>query len=148
VQALEKITGIRVTGEVEDVRPYLARAWAFVAPLRVTMGVPTKILEAMAAQVPTVASRAGVRGLADGGIQSGRDLLVAEDDGELRESIERLLEQRHLRERIGASGRRLVCRSYSWEQTAQRLERALVEIRRPRPPALELIRSPREAGVA
>lgn len=148
VEALASINGIKVTGEVDDVRPYLARAWVFVAPLRVTMGVPTKILEAMAASVPTVATEAGVRGLADGGLQPGRDLLVVGDGSEMIEATERLLEQHHLRERLGASGRRFVCRSYSWDQTAQRLEKALAEISRAKPTPRGAIGVPREAGIA
>ncbi len=146
VQALTTIAGITVTGEVPEVAPYLDRAWVFVAPLRVSLGVPTKILEAMAARVPTVASEVAVRGLADGGIQHGRDLLVAHDDGDLIDEIERLLSQQHLRERIGACGRRFVCRSYSWDHTARRLEEALLEIAGD-PPPLRLVEQ-RDAEIA
>ena len=128
VQALSTIGGIEVTGEVPDVRPYLERSWVFVAPLRVTMGVPTKILEAMAVGLPVAATEAAMRGLVDGGVQEGRDLLVGEDDCGLVDVIDRLLADRHLRERTGAAGRRLVHRSYSWEQTARQLEEVLLEV--------------------
>ncbi len=146
VQALASLPGVHVTGEVPDIAPYLDRAWVFVAPLRVSLGVPTKILEAMASQVPTVATEAAVRGLVDGGIQHGRDLLVAEDETDLIESIERLLSERHLRERMGSCARRFVCRSYSWEHTAGQLEEELLAIDSGRPP-LRLVEK-RDAEIA
>lgn len=147
VQSLSTIAGIRVTGEVPDVRPYLNRAWAFVAPLRVSMGVPTKILEAMAAGLPAVATEAAARGLADAGVQDGRDLLVGDDNGGFAGVVDRLLSERHLRERIGAGGRRFVCRSYSWEHTARQLEDVLAEVSSGRPNVAP-IGAPREVGVA
>jgi sugar transferase (PEP-CTERM/EpsH1 system associated) len=46
--------GVRVTGSVPDVRPYLWAASVSVAPLRVARGVQTKVLEASAAGLPCV----------------------------------------------------------------------------------------------
>ena len=54
---------IRVTGTVEDVRPYYACAIASVVPLRVGGGTRLKILEAMAAGVPVVSTTLGAEGL-------------------------------------------------------------------------------------
>ncbi len=48
VRALGDLPGVQVTGAVGDVRPFLARAWVFVAPLRIAQGVQNKVLEAMA----------------------------------------------------------------------------------------------------
>ena len=46
--------GIEVTGTVSDVRSYLWNAAVSVAPLRIAPGVQTKVLEAVAAGLPTV----------------------------------------------------------------------------------------------
>ncbi len=146
VRALTGVAGIEVTGEVPEVTPYLARAWVFVAPLRETVGVPSKILEAMAASVPTVATEAAARGLSREA-QDGRDLLVAGDDAALASALERLLSQQHLRERIGASGRRFVCTSYSWQKTGRQLEEVLLEISSARS-QVELVTPAREAEIA
>ena len=54
---------IRVTGTVEDVRPFYASAAAVVVPLRVGSGTRLKILEAMAAGVPVVSTRLGAEGI-------------------------------------------------------------------------------------
>jgi glycosyltransferase involved in cell wall biosynthesis len=48
VRRLERIPGVVVTGEVPDVRPYLAGARSMVAPLRIARGVQNKVLEALA----------------------------------------------------------------------------------------------------
>jgi sugar transferase (PEP-CTERM/EpsH1 system associated) len=48
--------GVTVTGAVDDVRPYLAEARAFVAPLRIARGVQNKVLEALAMNRPVLAS--------------------------------------------------------------------------------------------
>jgi glycosyltransferase involved in cell wall biosynthesis len=46
--------GIVVTGSVPDVRPYLWRAAVAAAPLRTARGIQNKVLEAVAAGLPTV----------------------------------------------------------------------------------------------
>jgi polysaccharide biosynthesis protein PslH len=48
VSKLAAIDGIRVTGAVADVRPYLAGARAIVAPLKTARGIQNKVLEALA----------------------------------------------------------------------------------------------------
>ena len=63
VQRLARLEGIRVTGRVPDVRPYLQHACAAVAPLRIARGVQNKVLEAMAMGRHIVATSAAVAGL-------------------------------------------------------------------------------------
>ena len=54
VQRLESNDGVRVTGSVDDVRPFLWRAAVSVAPLLTGRGTQTKVLEALAAGLPVV----------------------------------------------------------------------------------------------
>ncbi|MFN7917492.1 MAG: TIGR03087 family PEP-CTERM/XrtA system glycosyltransferase [Vicinamibacterales bacterium] len=54
VRALDGQHGIRVTGTVPDVRPYLWSASVSVAPLLVARGLQNKVLEAVAAGLPCV----------------------------------------------------------------------------------------------
>lgn len=56
VRALDRQTGVFVTGRVPDVRPYLRFANVAVAPLRIARGVQNKILEALAMELPVVAT--------------------------------------------------------------------------------------------
>ena len=57
--------GIEVTGEVEAVQPYLWDSAISVAPLKTARGVQTKVLEAVAAGLPSVVTSAVFDGLPD-----------------------------------------------------------------------------------
>src|SRR6185503_18715136 len=92
VRDLGELPGVQVTGAVGDVRPFLARAWAFVAPLRIAQGVQNKVLEAMASNLPVVCSERVLAGLSDGGFRSGRDLMAAAADDEMERAVASLVE--------------------------------------------------------
>lgn len=55
--------GVEVTGEVPDVRPWLAAADVVVAPLLMARGVQNKLLEAMAMARPVVTTPAAAEGI-------------------------------------------------------------------------------------
>lgn len=64
VQALQnERAGIRVTGAVDDVRPFLWEAAVAAAPLHTARGVQNKVLEALAAGLPCVVTPAVEAGL-------------------------------------------------------------------------------------
>ncbi len=63
VNALAQDPSIIVTGQVEDIRPYLKFAHLAVAPLRSAAGFQNKILEAFAMEKPVVASAAAMQGI-------------------------------------------------------------------------------------
>jgi len=79
---------VEVVGHVRDVAPYLARCACLVVPLRYAGGLRIRILEAMAAGVPVVASPTAIAGMA---LEPGRHVLVAGKAAEYRPHIERLL---------------------------------------------------------
>ena len=54
VQQLESAREVVVTGHVDDVRPHLWQAAVAAAPLLTARGVQNKVLEAVAAGLPTV----------------------------------------------------------------------------------------------
>jgi len=120
VRGLGNREGVRVTGFVPDVRPYVSHATVSVSPLRMARGVQNKVLEAMAMGRPVVASRqsfAGVRA------EAGRDLLVADGAAEMVRLVGEVLDGRH--PNLGAAGRRLVEQRYTWAATLQRLDHYL-----------------------
>jgi glycosyltransferase involved in cell wall biosynthesis len=109
---------IRVTGRVPDVRPYLARASAFVSPLRLGAGIKNKVLEALAMGCPVVASPLSLDGIA---VRDGEDALSTDGVG-MVDSIVRLLQDKSLRERLSTNGRKLIEKRYSWDTVAQEYE--------------------------
>jgi glycosyltransferase involved in cell wall biosynthesis len=60
---LGKQPGVTVTGFVDDMRPYLEQASIFVAPLRFGAGIQNKLLEALAMELPVIASPLAADGM-------------------------------------------------------------------------------------
>jgi len=58
VSRLDGVSGVRVSGSVADVRPYLKSAVAAVAPLQIARGMQNKVLEALAMGKTVLASGA------------------------------------------------------------------------------------------
>ncbi|MBN4079048.1 TIGR03087 family PEP-CTERM/XrtA system glycosyltransferase [Beggiatoa alba] len=63
VKRLGKLSGVVVTGTVEDVRPYLKFSRIVVAPLRIARGVQNKVLEAMAMDKLLLATNSAIEGI-------------------------------------------------------------------------------------
>jgi glycosyltransferase involved in cell wall biosynthesis len=63
IRALQDIPGVTVVGAVDEVEPYLWRSAISVAPLLFARGVQNKVLEAIAAGLPTVITPIVAEGL-------------------------------------------------------------------------------------
>ncbi|NUU01802.1 TIGR03087 family PEP-CTERM/XrtA system glycosyltransferase [Herbaspirillum robiniae] len=128
VQALANLPGVRVTGTVPDVRPYLAHACFAVAPLRVARGIQNKVLEAMAMGMPVLASPQAFEGIS---AAAGRDLLVADGAAAFAEAAVRLLQDTlpdGPRASLAASARATIEEKYGWDRQLAVLD-ALLEHR-------------------
>ena len=116
---------IRITGEVEDVRPYFHDSDVFVCPVRMGGGFRGKVLEAMASGVPVVSTALGAEGLP---ARQGENMLLAESPEELAGATIRLLQDRDLARRIAFNARELVVERYSWQKGVEILEQVLEEV--------------------
>ena len=125
VLRLADIEGVRVTGEVEDIRPYLERSWVFVAPLRIARGVQNKVLEAVAMNRPVVCSEEVYEGLQDGGFQHESSLLVARSDSDLIQMVSRLINDAELRQTLAERAATILEEAYSWDKNMRGLEALL-----------------------
>jgi glycosyltransferase involved in cell wall biosynthesis len=65
VKKLAGLSGVRISGTVADVRPYVQNALAAVAPLRIARGIQNKVLEALAMDKPALISPATARTFGD-----------------------------------------------------------------------------------
>jgi sugar transferase (PEP-CTERM/EpsH1 system associated) len=123
VKALANQHGVTVTGSVDDVRPYLRDAAAYVVPLRIGGGTRLKIFEAMAAGKAVVSTSIGAEGLP---VTNGEHLLIADKPHELANAVVRLMRDENRRRELGDTARALVVERYDWAAVAGDLERALV----------------------
>jgi glycosyltransferase involved in cell wall biosynthesis len=108
-----------VTGRVRDLAPYIDRAAVVAVPLRLGSGMRVKVLEALAAGKPVVASPLAIEGL---GVVDGEQLLTAETDDEFAERISRVLDDDGLRAWLGAGARAWAERNLTWEATLDRFD--------------------------
>ena len=120
VQALVSLTGVRVTGAVPDIRPYLAHARIAVAPLRIARGIQNKVLEAMAMAKPVIASTQALEGIA---ANIGEEALLARDSSEFIATVSTLLQ--HPQNNIGQAARARVLADYTWERNLKRVDELL-----------------------
>jgi sugar transferase (PEP-CTERM/EpsH1 system associated) len=120
VRELQKLPGVRVSGTVPDVRPYLQHAALVVAPLRIARGIQNKVLEAMAMQKTVIASPQALEGIQ---AERGAEVLCANGGAEF---ISLICRQLHAPDpRIGLAARQRILRDYRWSSNLQRLGSAL-----------------------
>lgn len=110
---------ITVTGTVSDLRPCLGRATLAVMPMRYSVGIQNKVLEAMAMGTPVVSTPQAVAALQ---VTPGREALVADTPQAMAQAIIKLLTDEALRRRTGQAGRRYVETHHDWRVTAEKLE--------------------------
>jgi len=116
---------IEITGEVDSVRPYFARADVFVCPVRMGGGFRGKVLEAMACGVPVVSTALGAEGLP---ASDGKNILLAETAPELARGVLRLLKDASLHQSIASEARELMVEHFSWQSGVRILEGVLEQV--------------------
>lgn len=139
VRDLGELPGVQVTGAVGDVRPFLARAWAMVAPLRIAQGVQNKALEAIASRLPLVCTERVLAGLSDGGFRSGRDVLAAGSDEEMERAVAAVIEDAALRDRLAEHAHQRLVVHYRWPQILEGFEELVGAAARPPAGSLPLV---------
>ena len=118
-------TGIILTGEVSDVRPYLYKSMVFICPMRLGSGLQGKVLEAMACGLPVVSTQLGVEGIP---IQMGDNALLSDTSDLMIENIDLLLNDPTLRMTLGARARQMVVERFDWDHAIDRLEQVLHDV--------------------
>jgi glycosyltransferase involved in cell wall biosynthesis len=120
IKDLHNGDSIIVVGEVEDVRPYVAGAAAYVVPMRIGGGSRLKLLEALSLAAPVVSTPMGAEGIE--GLRDGEHLLLGASADAFAQAALRLLTDRELAQRLGASGRKHMIARYDWQAIMPQLE--------------------------
>jgi glycosyltransferase involved in cell wall biosynthesis len=116
---------VEVTGTVEDVRPYLARATVFACPMRLGSGIKNKILQAWAMARPVVATSESLGGI---NAQDELNILVRDNPDDFAEAVVGLILDPARATQLGAEGRKTVEQSYSWNARATQLDLLFQEV--------------------
>jgi len=106
---LQLIDGVKITGFVEDIRPYVMYADVAVAPMRIARGIQNKVLEAMSMEKIVVVSPQGLEGI---NAQPDKDLMLSTLKQDWVEQVTNAIIQPNLK--MGHSARACVMNHYSW----------------------------------
>lgn len=110
--------GIRLTGHVDDIRPFVYSAACYVVPLRIGGGTRLKILDGWALGKAIVSTSIGCEGL---DAVDGKNILVRDDPQSFAAAIMTVLRDSGLRTSLERNGRRTAEQRYSWEVIGETL---------------------------
>ncbi|MFA6455534.1 MAG: glycosyltransferase [Bacteroidota bacterium] len=117
-EAVKYGSNVVITGRVEDMSEYLRSAKVSICPVRLKIGVQTKILEALSWGTPVVSTQAGNNGI--GGI-SGKQLWVEDTPELFANHVIELLHGDNWNT-LSEEGRKLIGQDFSWEKSALELD--------------------------
>jgi glycosyltransferase involved in cell wall biosynthesis len=109
-------SSIEVTGRVDDVRPYMERAAAYIVPLRIGGGTRLKIYEAMAMEKAIISTTIGAEGLP---VANGAELLLADTAEMFAAAVIRVLSDKQLATDLGNRAAATVRAKFGWERVAE-----------------------------
>jgi glycosyltransferase involved in cell wall biosynthesis len=114
-------SNVVITGKVPDVQAYIRQSMVSICPVRLGIGVQTKVLEALSWGTPVVSTNAGNRGIQ--GV-SGRHLWVEDDPERFAERVCSLLNGQRWKE-LSISGKEFARARFSWPRSAAELHEHL-----------------------
>lgn len=115
LELAERDPSLTVTGRVDDVRPYIDAAVAFIVPIRIGGGTRLKIYEAMAMEKPVISTTIGAEGLP---LNDGEQLLLADDPQTFAAAVVQVLSDAEFASQLGKSAAQLVRRNFGWPGVA------------------------------
>jgi len=115
VELSKRDPSVIVTGRVEDVRPYMERAAAYVVPIRIGGGTRLKIYEAMAMEKPIISTTIGAEGLP---VHDGVELLLADTPEAFADTIVRVITNDEFARQLGTQAAAIVREKFGWEKVA------------------------------
>ncbi len=131
IRSLERLPGVRVLPDPEDLSAVRRQVAVAVAPMRAGSGTPIKVLEAMADGLPVVATPEAAAGLDE---LDGSELQIAGDSRAFAAALVRLLEQPDVADEQVASAWSWLSQRHDLRRVSVRFEELLKEITSERRP--------------
>ena len=122
VEIQHKDPSVLVLGYVEDMQKEISQSLISVAPMQSGSGMQFKILEAMAAGTPVIATSLGKGSIK---VVDKEHLLIANSGTEFCEKLKHLLSDEILRSNIQVSGRKFVHEYHNWEKLNKEFQKLL-----------------------
>lgn len=118
-QATE-MSGIELIENPTEIEPWIEQARVSVAPIRYSVGVQNKILEALGRGVPVVATKSAAEGLPS---VAADCLLIADSADDFAAQVVQLINDRPFASQLGARGHQIMQRHFRWSDVAATFER-------------------------
>ncbi len=100
-------------GYVDDIIPYMNKSLIFVAPLFVGSGIRIKILEALAMEMPVIATSIAAEGIPK---IKNNGIIIADDKDSFVRAISELMHEPHKAIQLGKCGRIFVEEYFDWDK--------------------------------
>jgi glycosyltransferase involved in cell wall biosynthesis len=113
---LKDQAGIKITGRVERVQPYLFGSRVCIMPFRIGGGTRLKLIEAMASGRAIVSTSVGSEGFQ---LQSGKQLVIADEPAGFAAAVLALLGDPQRRRELGAAASQFA-QQYDWRVVSPR----------------------------
>ena len=113
---------VKVTGWVDDIRPWYARAKVFVAPMQIGTGLQNKVLEAMSMNLPVITSPLANQALR---AQVGTQLLIGNNPSDYAQQILSLLNHKEFSKTLSYNGLKFIHEQFQWSSICRRLEKII-----------------------
>lgn len=110
---------LKVTGFVDDVRPYFIRADMYLCPMRDGGGTRLKVLDTLSMETVLISTTMGCEGV---NITPNENVLIADTPREFSNQVGRVLNDSHFRSILVNNGRKLIEQQYSWSVIGERLK--------------------------
>lgn len=122
---MSKKEKIEVLGFVDDVRPYVARAVAYIVPIRVGGGTRLKILDALSCGKAVISTSIGCEGLE---VTPDKNILIGDSPEKFAEQVITVCADSELRRSLGREGRKLVEEKYTWRLIGEDLSKIYADL--------------------
>lgn len=114
IKALHNGNSIIVTGYVEDVRPWLAKAWFKILPLELGSGFRGRIIEVMSMGIPVVGTHNALDSI---GMENGKQGFISDNDDELINFSIKILKDKTLHNYLSKNAKEFTIKNYSLDAT-------------------------------
>jgi len=111
--------------EADDVLPFYQKSWLLLAPIKSGGGSRTKFFEAMASGLPVVTTPQGAEGIK---AKNNKEIIICRNNRRLIYNAIKLIKNRPIAHKIGRRGKKLITGKYSWQQSAEELNRVYEKV--------------------
>ncbi|MCG3116092.1 MAG: glycosyltransferase [Candidatus Manganitrophus sp. SA1] len=122
---VSQASGVKLTGFVEDIRPFFEEAAVCIAPIVTGSGLKNKVLEAWSMSKPVIATSFSCNGI---DAVHGKNILIADTPQLFADAVISLLSDPVQRERLAEAGRKTVENDYSWGSQAILVDKIIKEV--------------------